>query len=162
MEFTHFNNAGYARMVDVSEKNDTVRVATAQAVVHMQPSTLAAIKGGGVKKGDVLGVAQVAGVMAAKQTSNIIPMCHPLMLTSIDIAFETDEADSRIVICCQVKTTGKTGVEMEAINGVSIAAMTIYDMSKAIDRWMTITDIMLLEKSGGKNGSVKRLEAQLD
>lgn len=156
MEFTHFNNAGYARMVDVSEKNDTVRVATAQAIVHMQPTTLAAIKSGGIKKGDVLGVAQVAGVMAAKQTANIIPMCHPLMLTSVDIQFETDEINSCIVIRCQVKTTGKTGVEMEAISGVGVAAMTIYDMSKAIDRWMRITDIMLLEKTGGKSGHVKR------
>lgn len=156
MEFTHFNNAGYARMVDVSEKNDTVRVASARAIVHMQPDTLQAIKSGGIKKGDVLGVAQVAGVMGAKQTSSLIPMCHPLMLTSVDIDFELDELNSSIVICCQVKTTGKTGVEMEAISGVSVAAMTIYDMSKAIDRWMKITDIKLMEKMGGKSGHVKR------
>lgn len=156
MEFTHFNNAGYARMVDVSEKNDTVRVASARAIVHMQPDTLQAIKSGGIKKGDVLGVAQVAGIMGAKQTSSLIPMCHPLMLTSVDIDFELDELNSSIVICCQVKTTGKTGVEMEAISGVSVAAMTIYDMSKAIDRWMKITDIKLMEKMGGKSGHVKR------
>ncbi|SDE70800.1 cyclic pyranopterin monophosphate synthase MoaC [Sporomusa acidovorans] len=158
MDFTHFNNDGYARMVDVSEKNDTVRVATAQAVVHMQPATLQAIKSGGVKKGDVLGVAQVAGIMGAKQTSGLIPMCHPLMLTSVNIEFAMNELNSTITIRCQVKTTGKTGVEMEAISGVSIAAMTIYDMSKAIDRWMKITDIMLLEKMGGKSGHVKREE----
>ena len=156
MDFTHFNNDGYARMVDVSEKNDTVRTATAQAVVHMQPATLQVIKSGGIKKGDVLGVAQVAGIMGAKQTSSLIPMCHPLMLTSVDIEFEMDELNSNIIICCQVKTTGKTGVEMEAISGVSVAAMTIYDMSKAIDRWMEITDIKLMEKMGGKSGHVKR------
>lgn len=156
MDFTHFNNDGYARMVDVSEKNDTVRTATAQAVVHMQPATLQAIKSGGIKKGDVLGVAQVAGIMGAKQTSSLIPMCHPLMLTSVDIEFEMDELNSNIIIRCQVKTTGKTGVEMEAISGVSVAAMTIYDMSKAIDRWMEITDIKLMEKMGGKSGHVKR------
>lgn len=160
MEFTHFNNEGYARMVDVSDKKDTVRMATAQAVVYMQPFTLQAIVNAEVKKGDVLGVAQIAGVMAAKQTSDIIPMCHPLMLTSVDIRFETDEVNSRIIIQCQVKTTGKTGVEMEAISGAGVAAMTIYDMSKAIDRWIKITDIMLLEKSGGKSGYVKREEAE--
>jgi len=156
MDFTHFNNDGYARMVDVSEKNDTVRTATAQAVVHMQPATLQVIKSGGIKKGDVLGVSQVAGIMGAKQTSSLIPMCHPLMLTSVDIEFEMDELNSNIIIRCQVKTTGKTGVEMEAISGVSVAAMTIYDMSKAIDRWMEITDIKLMEKMGGKSGHVKR------
>jgi cyclic pyranopterin phosphate synthase len=156
MDFTHFNNAGYARMVDVSEKNDTVRTATAQAIVHMQPTTLQAIQSGGIKKGDVLGVARVAGIMGAKQTAALIPMCHPLMLTSVDIEFEIDEINSKIIICCQVKTTGKTGVEMEAISGVSVAAMTIYDMSKAIDRWMKITDIQLMEKMGGKSGHVKR------
>ncbi len=156
MEFTHFNKAGYACMVDVSEKNDTVRTAIAQAVIHMQPATLQAIKSGGIKKGDVLGVAQVAGIMGAKQTSGLIPMCHPLMLTSVDIEFELDETNSKIIIRCQVKTTGKTGVEMEAVSGVSVAAMTIYDMSKAVDRWMKITDIQLMEKMGGKSGHVKR------
>jgi len=156
MDFTHFNDNGYARMVDVAKKNDTERVAIAHAVVRMQPATLATIKSGGVKKGDVLGVAQVAGIMAAKQTANLIPMCHPLMLTSVDITFEMDEENSSITIQCQVKTTGKTGVEMEAISGAGIAAMTIYDMSKAIDRWMEITDIKLLEKSGGKSGHVIR------
>lgn len=156
MEFTHFNDEGYARMVDVSDKSDTVRVAVAQAVVFMQPATLAAIKEGRIKKGDVLGVAQVAGVMGAKQTSNLIPMCHPLMMSSVDIQFTLDEEKSCIVIKCQVKTTGKTGVEMEAITGAGIAAMTIYDMSKAIDRWMEIKEIKLLEKLGGKSGHVIR------
>jgi cyclic pyranopterin phosphate synthase len=156
VEFTHFNNAGRACMVDVSEKNDTVRVAVAEAVIHMQPATLEAIKSGGIKKGDVLGVAQVAGIMGAKQTSGLIPMCHPLLLTSVDIEFTTNEITSSITIRCQVKTTGKTGVEMEAISGASIAAITIYDMTKAIDRWMEITDIKLIEKAGGKSGHVKR------
>jgi cyclic pyranopterin monophosphate synthase len=156
MDFTHFNEAGHARMVDVSEKGDTVRSAIAQAIVHMKQTTLAAIKSGGIKKGDVLGVAQVAGIMGAKQTSTLIPMCHPLMLTSVDITFELDEVKSCIIIQCQVKTTGKTGVEMEAMSGVSIAALTIYDMSKAVDRWMSITDIQLLEKAGGKSGHVMR------
>jgi cyclic pyranopterin phosphate synthase len=156
MDFTHFNEDGYARMVDVSQKDDTVRVAVAQAIIRMQPATLEAIKSGGVKKGDVLGVAQVAGIMGAKQTAHLIPMCHPLMLTSVDISFESDEQNSQIFIQCQVKTTGKTGVEMEAISGAGIAAMTIYDMSKAIDRWMEITEIKLMEKSGGKSGHVKR------
>ena len=156
MEFTHFNEAGHARMVDVSEKGDTVRIAIAQAIVHMKQATLAAIKNGGIKKGDVLGVAQVAGIMGAKQTAALIPMCHPLMLTSVDITFNFDEEKSCIVILCQVKTTGKTGVEMEAMSGASIAALTIYDMSKAVDRWMSITDIQLLEKSGGKSGHVMR------
>jgi len=156
MDFTHFNDNGYARMVDVGGKQDTERVAIAQAVVLMQPATLAAIKSGGIKKGDVLGVAQVAGIMGAKQTANLIPMCHPLILSSVDITFVMDEENSSITIQCQVKTTGKTGVEMEAISGAGIAAMTIYDMSKAIDRWMEITHIKLLEKAGGKSGHVVR------
>jgi len=156
MDFTHFNETGHARMVDVGGKQDSERVAVAQATVHMQPATLATIKSGGIKKGDVLSVAQVAGIMAAKQTSQLIPMCHPLMLTSVDISFQMDEQNSSITIQCQVKTTGKTGVEMEAISGAGIAAMTIYDMSKAIDRWMEITDVKLMEKSGGKSGPVIR------
>jgi len=156
MDFTHFNETGHARMVDVGGKQDSERVAVAQATVRMQPATLATIKSGGIKKGDVLSVAQVAGIMAAKQTSQLIPMCHPLMLTSVDISFQMDEQNSSITIQCQVKTTGKTGVEMEAISGAGIAAMTIYDMSKAIDRWMEITDVKLMEKSGGKSGHVIR------
>ncbi|MBU2702356.1 cyclic pyranopterin phosphate synthase [Sporomusaceae bacterium BoRhaA] len=156
MEFTHFNEDGHAKMVDVSEKKDTVRMAIAKAVVQMLPETLQLIKTGGIKKGDVLGVAQVAGIMGAKQTAGMIPMCHPLMLTSVNITFKLDEIKSQIVIHCQVKTTGKTGVEMEAISGASVAALTIYDMSKAVDRWIKITDIALLEKSGGKSGHVIR------
>lgn len=158
MEFTHINQDGYAQMVDVSRKGDTERIAVAQAVVSMQPDTLRRIKDGGVKKGDVLAVAQVAGIMAAKQTPFLIPMCHPLMLTSVDISFEFDEPGSRIIIESRVKTTGKTGVEMEAITAASVAALTIYDMGKAVDRWMEISGIKLLEKAGGKSGHLKRKE----
>ncbi len=154
MDFTHINNEGRARMVDVSGKNDTERSAIAQAIIKMNPETLNAIKSGGIKKGDVLSVAQVAGIMGAKNTASLIPMCHPLMLTSVDISFQFDHDNSSIIIKSQVKTTGKTGVEMEAITAVSIAALTIYDMGKALDRWMEIGGIMLVEKSGGKSGHV--------
>jgi len=158
VDFTHINDEGRARMVDVSSKDDTERVAVARASVKMQADTLTTIKTGGIKKGDVLAVAQVAGIMGAKQTPCLIPMCHPLMLTSVDISFEFDEDNSCINIESQVKTTGKTGIEMEAITAVSIAALTIYDMGKAVDRWMEITDIKLIEKSGGKSGHVVRSE----
>ncbi|HOQ09201.1 MAG TPA: cyclic pyranopterin monophosphate synthase MoaC [Syntrophomonadaceae bacterium] len=160
MDFTHINEEGRARMVDVSGKADTERVAEARAAVRMQPETLEAIRSGGVKKGDVLAVAQVAGIMAAKQTSSLIPMCHPLMLTSVDISFSFDTDNNRIVIHSQVKTTGKTGVEMEAMTAAAVAALTIYDMAKAIDRWMVIEEVLLLEKSGGKSGHVKRSASQ--
>lgn len=159
MDLTHINEQGRAWMVDVSQKDDTERVAWAQAVVRMQADTLQTIKSGGIKKGDVLGAAQTAGIMGAKQAPHLIPMCHPLMLTSVDIKFEFDEENPGIIINSKVKTSGKTGVEMEAITAVSIAALTIYDMSKAVDRWMEITDIRLLEKIGGKSGHVKRNEA---
>ncbi len=152
MDLSHINEQGYARMVDVSDKEDSVRIARAQAVVHMQPATLVMIRDGAIKKGDVLAVAQVAGIMGAKQTPNLIPMCHPLLLSGVDLSFVLDEAEARIVIHSSVKTTGKTGVEMEAITAVTVAALTIYDMCKAVDRWMEITDIGLLEKSGGKSG----------
>lgn len=158
MELSHINEQGYARMVDVSDKEDTTRIARAQAVVCMQPKTLITIREGGIKKGDVLAVAQVAGIMGAKQTPSLIPMCHPLMLTGVDIEFEFDEARSALVIRSQVKTTGKTGVEMEAITAVTVAALTVYDMCKAIDRWMEITQIQLMEKSGGKSGHLHRAE----
>ncbi len=158
MDFTHINDQGRAYMVDVSQKKDTQRTARAQAVVKMQAETLETIKSGGVKKGDVLAVAQVAGIMAAKQTCNLIPMCHLIMLTSVDVSFEYDIEQPWIIINSLVKTTGKTGVEMEAITAVTVAAMTIYDMGKAIDRWMEITDIKLLEKAGGKSGHLVRNE----
>ncbi|HOB12496.1 MAG TPA: cyclic pyranopterin monophosphate synthase MoaC [Syntrophomonadaceae bacterium] len=160
MDFTHINEEGRARMVDVSGKTDSERVAEARAVVRMQPQTLEAIRSGGVKKGDVLAVAQVAGIMAAKQTSALVPMCHPLMLTAVDISFNFDQENNRIIIHSRVKTTGKTGVEMEAMTAAAVAALTIYDMAKAIDRWMVIEEVLLVEKSGGKSGHVKRSDSQ--
>lgn len=152
MELTHINSQGHARMVDISSKDDTKRFGTAAATIHMQPETLRKITNNEIKKGDVLSVAQVAGIMAAKKTPDIIPMCHPLLLTGVDILFEPDNEQSLIKITATVKTTGKTGIEMEALHAVSAAALTIYDMCKAIDRGMTITDICLLEKDGGKSG----------
>lgn len=160
MDFTHINEEGRARMVDVSGKTDSERVAEARAVVRMQPQTLEAIRSGGVKKGDVLAVAQVAGIMAAKQTSALVPMCHPLMLTAVDISFNFDQENNKIIIHSRVKTTGKTGVEMEAMTAAAVAALTIYDMAKAIDRWMVIEEVLLVEKSGGKSGHVKRSDSQ--
>ncbi|MBA7550642.1 Cyclic pyranopterin monophosphate synthase [subsurface metagenome] len=155
-KLTHFNKKGRARMVDVGRKDDTLRIAIAEGEIIMQPSTLKMIKDRKITKGDVLGVAQVAGIMAAKKTSEIIPMCHPLLLTSININFKVDEGKNRIIIQSQVKTVGKTGVEMEPLTAVSVAALTIYDMCKAIDRGMTIKSIYLLEKSGGKSGHFSR------
>ncbi len=158
MDFTHINEQGRARMVDVSDKSDTARIAVAQATVKMLPQTLKLIKTGGIEKGDVLSVAQVAGVMAAKKTSDLIPMCHPLMITSVDIHFAFDDENAQITVVASVKTAGKTGVEMEALTAASAAALTIYDMAKAVDRWMIIKEIKLLEKAGGKSGHVTRNE----
>lgn len=152
MSLTHMNDQGHARMVDVSDKAVTHRVAVAAGSIYMQPETLSLIQEGRIKKGDVLAVAQVAGIMAAKRTSEIIPMCHPLMLTGVDLHFEPDEALHAIHIRATVKTTGQTGVEMEALHAVSAAALTIYDMCKAVDRGMRITDIRVTEKDGGKSG----------
>ena len=152
MPLTHINDQGRARMVDVSEKAITHRIAAAAGSIYMQPATLQAITDGQIRKGDVLAVAQVAGIMAAKQTSSIIPMCHPLMLSGIDIHFETDTKENAVHIKAYVKTTGQTGVEMEALHAVSAAALTIYDMCKAIDKHMVMTDIHLVEKTGGKSG----------
>ena len=149
---THFNEAGRARMVDVSEKDVTDRRAIARGEIVMLPETLALIKEGRAKKGDVLAVAQVAGIMAAKKTHEIIPMCHPLLLTGIDLSFQYDEARSAVLIEAQVKTSGQTGVEMEALTAVSAAALTIYDMVKAADKTMQIGSIRLVKKSGGKSG----------
>ena len=151
-KLTHFNKEGRARMVDVGEKKDTLRIAIAEGEIIMQPSTLKMIKDRKIFKGDVLGIAQVAGIMAAKKTSQIIPMCHPLLLTSININFKIDKEKNRVIIQSQVKTMGKTGVEMESLTAVSVAALTIYDMCKAVDRGMTIQDIHLVEKSGGQSG----------
>jgi cyclic pyranopterin phosphate synthase len=154
--FTHFNEDGRAKMVDVTGKEDTLRIAVARGEVKMRPETLAAIKDGNIKKGDVLAVAQVAGIMAAKQTSGLIPMCHPLFISGADIGFNINDSETRIEIQAVVKTTGKTGVEMEALTAVSAAALTIYDMCKAIDKDMEINEIRLVEKIGGKSGKYTR------
>lgn len=156
MELTHFNNAGRARMVDVTAKDDSERQAVAEGRISMQPATLALVKEGAVKKGDVLGVAQVAGIMAAKRTWELIPMCHPLLLTGVNLEFSIDEAASAIDIQATVKTTGKTGVEMEALTAVSAAALTIYDMCKAAEKGMVIEYVRLAAKSGGKSGAYIR------
>lgn len=160
-EFTHFNEAGRARMVDVSAKASTERVATAQAKVLLRPETIEKIQQRTIAKGDVLAVAQVAGVMGAKKTPDLIPMCHPMLLTSVDISFkEAPQPDQEglcsITITATVKTTGQTGVEMEALTAASVAALTIYDMCKSVDRGMSFTEVFLLSKSGGKSGTYAR------
>ena len=139
-------------MVDVSGKDVTDRIAVARGCVCMQPETIRLIREEKMKKGDVLAVAQVAGIMAAKKTWEIIPMCHPLMLTGINLHFTVDDAGSRILITAEVKTKGRTGVEMEALTAASVACLTIYDMAKAVDRGMEIMDVRLLKKDGGKTG----------
>ncbi|SDG34812.1 cyclic pyranopterin monophosphate synthase MoaC [Desulfosporosinus hippei] len=150
-DLTHFDEEGRARMVDVSDKAETARVAVAQGKILMKPETLERIRSGLIVKGDVLGVAQVAGIMAAKQTSQLIPMCHPLAITGAKLSFKFVEP-GEIDIEASVKVHGKTGVEMEALTAVSVAALTIYDMCKAIDKNMMIKDIYLVEKIGGKSG----------
>ncbi len=153
---THINSAGRGRMVDVSSKSDTKRVAVAHAKISMSAVTLELIKKGEIGKGDVLGVAQTAGIMAAKQTSMIIPMCHPLFLTGADLNFTFLDDENAVKITSIVSTTGKTGVEMEALHAASTAALTIYDMCKAVDKEMVISDIYLTEKTGGKSGDYRR------
>ncbi|MCR1899888.1 cyclic pyranopterin monophosphate synthase MoaC [Irregularibacter muris] len=155
-EFTHINEEGRAKMVDVSEKIDTNREAIACGSIFMQPSTLAKIKEGKMKKGDVLSVAQVAGIMGSKKTSELIPMCHNIFITGSDIHFELKEETGEIYMEARVKSTGKTGVEMEALMAVTTAALTIYDMCKAVDKEMYIHQIYLLEKRGGKSGHYKK------
>ncbi|MHC1762399.1 MAG: cyclic pyranopterin monophosphate synthase MoaC [Negativicutes bacterium] len=155
-KLTHFNAAGRARMVDVTEKNETDRVAEAGGRISMAPETLSRIEAGTIGKGDVLAVAQVAGIMAAKKTWELIPMCHPLLLSGIDISFSLDRAAAAVEIRASVKTTGRTGVEMEALSAVAGAALTIYDMCKAIDRGMCVENIRLLRKSGGRSGLYER------
>ncbi|WP_405345528.1 cyclic pyranopterin monophosphate synthase MoaC [Ruminococcus sp.] len=154
MELSHINEQGRAKMVDVTDKAETFREAIAEGTVIVEPDTMELIKSGGIKKGDVLSVAQVAGIMAAKKTSDMIPMCHPLMLSGVDISFELTDAE--IHIKATVKCKGSTGVEMEALSAVSTAALTIYDMCKAVQRDITITDIRLMYKSGGKSGVYQR------
>jgi len=156
MKLTHFDDEGKARMVDVSEKGATARMAVASGSISMKVDTLRLIKQGKIEKGDVLGVARVAGIMAAKKTSELIPMCHPLSITSVAIDFAIDDKKNRVVIKSTVKVTGQTGVEMEALTATSVAALTIYDMCKAVDKQMIIGEIMLLEKNGGKSGTFRR------
>lgn len=154
---THFNPEGRARMVDVSSKDITTRVAVARGEIQMDARTLNLIKDRGLAKGDVLAVAQVAGIMGAKKTADIIPMCHPLMLSGIDISFVINEVDCKIEIEAGVKNSGQTGVEMEALTAVSVAALTIYDMCKAVEKDMVISNIRLIKKSGGKSGEYVRV-----
>lgn len=155
MAFTHFNEQGRAKMVDISEKDVTKRQATATSMVKMNQDTLKQIKAGSISKGDVLAVAQVAGIMAAKRTSELIPMCHPLSLTGVDISF-SDNGEDELYIAATVRTTGKTGVEMEALTAVSTAALTIYDMCKALQKDMVIGPTALMEKTGGIHGDYRR------
>jgi len=154
MSLTHVDDEGRARMVDVTAKAVTQRLAIARGEVLMKPETLRLVAENQIAKGDVLTVAQVAGVMGAKQTSQLIPMCHPLMLTGIDVRLALNEAESKVEIEARVSTTGKTGVEMEALTAVSVAALTIYDMCKAVDRGMRIQAVRLVRKSGGRSGEI--------
>jgi cyclic pyranopterin phosphate synthase len=155
-KLSHVDEKGRARMVDVTAKKTTVREAVAAGKVQMRPSTLALIQSGGMPKGDVLAVARIAGILAAKKTSDLIPLCHPLPLTGVEIQFVTQAGAGEIAITATVKNVGQTGVEMEALTAVSVAALTIYDMCKAVDRLITITDIRLLSKRGGKSGAFIR------
>lgn len=155
-EFTHFNRRGEAHVVDVGGKDATPRVAVAGGRIHMEAATLARIEAGEQAKGDVLGVARIAGIMGAKRTSELIPLCHPIALTSVEVEFELEPDDPAIACRATAQTTDRTGVEMEALTAVQIALLTIYDMCKSADRGMTISDIRLLEKSGGKSGDWRR------
>ncbi len=149
---THIDAAGEARMVEVGGKDTTDRLGTAEGTVLVAPATLALILGGNAKKGDVLGTARIAGIMAAKRTHDLIPLCHPLALTSVTVDLSTASDPPRVAVRATVKTTGRTGVEMEALTAVSVACLTVYDMVKAVDRGIRITDIRLVEKRGGKSG----------
>ena len=152
---THFDAKGQAVMVDVSDKPESARVAVAAGTVLMQPATLSRIMAGGVKKGDVLSIAQLAGIMGAKRTPDLIPLCHPLPLTSVAVGLSCDPVRHAVDIVATCKTRGRTGVEMEALTAVAVAALTIYDMCKAVDRGMRLSEIRLIEKSGGKSGRYK-------
>lgn len=151
-DFTHFNAAGEAHMVDVAGKPETHRVAVAEGRIRMQPQTLALIERGGHKKGDVLGIARVAGIMGAKRTADLVPLCHPLSLTRVEISLTACPETSTLYSRATVETRGRTGVEMEALCAVQVSLLTVYDMCKAVDRGMTIESVRLLEKSGGKSG----------
>ncbi len=152
-QLSHFDATGQAHMVDVGAKAETARVAVAEGSIRMQPATLALVASGSAKKGDVLGIARIAAIMAAKRTSDLIPLCHPVPLTHVSAEFTLDEATSRVVCRTRAECTGKTGVEMEALTAVQVALLTIYDMCKAVDRGMVIESVRLLEKHGGKSGS---------
>ena len=156
---THLDELGNAQMVDVGDKHVTSRTAVASGAVYMQPATLAAIRDGAVPKGDVLAAARIAGIMAAKRTPDLIPLCHTLLLTKVTVGFELDSERYCVVITATVRCQGQTGVEMEALTAVSVAALTIYDMAKALEKTMTIGDIRLLEKHGGRSGDWRREEA---
>ncbi|MGR8933757.1 MAG: cyclic pyranopterin monophosphate synthase MoaC [Gammaproteobacteria bacterium] len=151
-QLTHFNQAGAAHMVDVGAKTVTQRIAVAEGYIEMRPETLQLITAGGHKKGDVFGIARIAGIMASKRTAELIPLCHPLPLTHVNIELHADAEKQRVYCRATVKTAGQTGVEMEALNATQIALLTIYDMCKAVDRSMCIQGVRLLEKSGGKSG----------
>jgi len=155
-KLTHFNDHGAAHMVNIGEKSVTHRIAVATGLISMEKETLALIKEGSHKKGDVLGIARTAGIMGAKKTSELIPLCHPLSLTHINIDLTVNEDDCSILCECRAETEGKTGVEMEALTAVQVTLLTIYDMCKAVDRGMTISNVQLSEKSGGKSGHWKR------
>lgn len=155
-ELTHFNQAGEAHMVDVGDKAVTQRKAIATGRIVMLPETLKLIEQGNHKKGDVLGIARIAGIMAAKRTADLIPLCHPLALTKVSVEFEIDEANHAVNCLAEVATAGQTGVEMEALTAVQVALLTIYDMCKAVDRCMVMTDVCLQEKAGGKSGHWQR------
>jgi len=152
---THIDEAGRPHMVDITGKPDTFRMAVARGTVRMQPATYRLIRQGGIAKGDVLAAAQLAGIMAAKRTPDLIPLCHPILLENIDIEFSPDEKTGTIEITTTVKSSGKTGVEMEAMTATAVAALTIYDMCKAVDRGMKIDNIRLVKKSGGKSGQIE-------
>jgi cyclic pyranopterin monophosphate synthase len=154
--FSHLTPAGDARMVDVSAKAETAREAVAQVTLRMKPATLAAVRAGQMAKGDVLGVARTAGIMAAKRTPDLIPLCHPLRITGVDVAFSLEEKQGTLIVEARVRTVDKTGVEMEALTAAAVAGLTVYDMVKAVDRAVVLTDLHLVEKVGGKSGHWRR------
>ncbi len=156
MRLSHLTPEGEARMVDVTAKAESAREAVARVILKMKRSTLAAIKAGQVAKGDVLGVARTAGILAAKRTSDLIPLCHPLRITGVDLTFDLNERASALAVEARVRTVDKTGVEMEALTAAAVAGLTVYDMVKAVDKGVVLTDLCLLEKSGGKSGTWRR------
>jgi len=156
-ELTHLDGDGYVHMVDVSDKSDTIRIAKAVGSVQLSNKSMAALLKGNLKKGDALAVARIAGIMATKKTSELIPLCHPLPITKVDVIIEPDQLENLVLITATVKTKGPTGVEMEALTAVSIAALTLYDMLKSIDKNITISAVQLDEKQGGKSGAWKRI-----